>query len=43
MYAQPFQKGKIGITLVCHWMIPLHDTKLDHDATQRYIDFQFGW
>ncbi|WJX71788.1 Beta-glucosidase 12 [Trifolium repens] len=40
---QPFQKGKIGITLVCHWMIPLYDTKLDHDATQRYIDFQFGW
>ncbi|KAK2421555.1 cyanogenic beta-glucosidase [Trifolium repens] len=40
---QPSQKGKIGITLVCHWMIPLHDTKLDHDATQRYIDFQFGW
>lgn len=40
---QKFQKGKIGITLVCHWMVPLYDTKLDHHASQRAIDFMFGW
>jgi len=40
---QKFQKGNIGITLVCHWMVPLYDTKSDHHASQRAIDFMFGW
>ncbi|XP_073220225.1 beta-glucosidase 12-like isoform X2 [Cicer arietinum] len=40
---QASQKGMIGITLVSHWMMPLYDTKLDHDAAQRSIDFMFGW
>ncbi|RYR57967.1 hypothetical protein Ahy_A05g023637 isoform F [Arachis hypogaea] len=35
------QKGLIGITLVCHWMVPLYDTELDHHAAQRAIDFMF--
>ncbi|XP_058779382.1 beta-glucosidase 12-like isoform X2 [Vicia villosa] len=40
---QASQKGKIGITLVSHWIMPLYDTKLDHQAAQRGIDFMFGW
>ncbi|XP_072093532.1 beta-glucosidase 12 isoform X1 [Arachis hypogaea] len=40
---QAAQKGLIGITLVCHWMVPLYDTELDHHAAQRAIDFMFGW
>jgi len=24
-------------------MVPLYDTKLDHHASQRAIDFMFGW
>ncbi|KEH26885.1 glycoside hydrolase family 1 protein [Medicago truncatula] len=40
---QESQKGKIGITLVSHWIMPLYDTELDHHAAQRAIDFMFGW
>ncbi|XP_027357326.1 beta-glucosidase 12-like [Abrus precatorius] len=40
---QASQMGWIGITLVCHWMIPLYDTELDHQAAQRAIDFMLGW
>ncbi|KAA8532477.1 hypothetical protein F0562_032523 [Nyssa sinensis] len=37
------QKGKIGITNVTKWMIPYSESKKDHDAAQRAIDFVFGW
>ncbi|KAK7262566.1 hypothetical protein RJT34_30140 [Clitoria ternatea] len=40
---QVSQKGSIGITLVANWFIPLTDTKADQKATQRAIDFMFGW
>ncbi|CAK8532339.1 unnamed protein product [Lathyrus sativus] len=40
---QASQKGKIGITLVSYWIMPLYETELDHHATQRAIDFMFGW
>ncbi|XP_058779379.1 beta-glucosidase 12-like isoform X1 [Vicia villosa] len=40
---QASQKGKIGITLVSYWIMPLYDTEPDHDAAQRAIDFMFGW
>ncbi|KAK6928662.1 Glycoside hydrolase family 1, partial [Dillenia turbinata] len=37
------QKGKIGITLVSHWMVPYSNSVADKNATQRAIDFMFGW
>ncbi|PNX86467.1 beta-glucosidase 24-like protein, partial [Trifolium pratense] len=38
------QKGKIGITLVTNWFIPLGDNSIpDQKAAQRALDFQFGW
>ncbi|WJX66916.1 Beta-glucosidase 12 [Trifolium repens] len=40
---QASQKGKIGITLVSDWVMPLYDTELDHQAAQRAMDFIFGW
>ncbi|CAJ2667119.1 unnamed protein product [Trifolium pratense] len=40
---QASQKGKIGITLVSHWVMPLNNTELDHQAAQRAIDFIYGW
>ncbi|XP_052188878.1 beta-glucosidase 12-like isoform X2 [Diospyros lotus] len=40
---QASQKGKIGITLIAHWMIPYSETKQDRHAAKRAIDFMFGW
>ncbi|KAF9613304.1 hypothetical protein IFM89_006814, partial [Coptis chinensis] len=40
---QTAQNGKIGITLVCHWMVPVSEAKIHKDAAQRAIDFMFGW
>ncbi|KAI4357107.1 hypothetical protein L6164_001076 [Bauhinia variegata] len=40
---QASQKGLIGITLVCHWMVPLSDRKSDQRAAERAVDFMFGW
>ncbi|MED6147318.1 Beta-glucosidase 12 [Stylosanthes scabra] len=40
---QASQKGKIGIAINAHWMWPLYDTKLDHLAAQRALDFMLGW
>ncbi|XP_027355081.1 beta-glucosidase 12-like [Abrus precatorius] len=40
---QASQKGIIGISLPCHWMVPLYDTELDRGAAQRALDFMFGW
>ncbi|KAL5081237.1 hypothetical protein RYX36_009658 [Vicia faba] len=40
---QASQKGLIGITLSCDWMVPLHDTESDIRAAQRAIDFILGW
>ncbi|OVA06648.1 Glycoside hydrolase [Macleaya cordata] len=40
---QAYQKGKIGITLVCHWMVPFSKAKSNQDAAQRAIDFMLGW
>ncbi|WVY96726.1 hypothetical protein V8G54_028877 [Vigna mungo] len=40
---QVSQKGIIGISLACHWIVPLYDTELDQFASQRALDFMFGW
>ncbi|KAG4985274.1 hypothetical protein JHK86_032965 [Glycine max] len=40
---QTFQNGLIGITLNVNWYVPFSDNKLDHKATERAIDFQYGW
>ncbi|RZB79708.1 Beta-glucosidase 24 isoform C [Glycine soja] len=40
---QASQKGLIGITLVANWFLPLRDTKSDQKATERAIDFMYGW
>ncbi|XP_042480091.1 beta-glucosidase 12-like [Macadamia integrifolia] len=40
---QKSQKGKIGITLVSHWMIPFSRSKSNIAAAHRALDFMFGW
>ncbi|KAK7262568.1 hypothetical protein RJT34_30142 [Clitoria ternatea] len=41
---QAHQKGKIGITLVSNWFIPLTEKNIsDQRAARRALDFQFGW
>ncbi|XP_042513508.1 beta-glucosidase 12-like isoform X2 [Macadamia integrifolia] len=40
---QASQKGKIGITLVLHWMVPFSKSKSNREAAQRSIDFMYGW
>ncbi|KAF5191302.1 Beta-glucosidase, partial [Thalictrum thalictroides] len=40
---QVIQKGIIGISLVSDWLVPFSETQADKDATQRAIDFMFGW
>ncbi|CBI24821.3 unnamed protein product, partial [Vitis vinifera] len=40
---QASQKGKIGITLLSHWMVPYSDKKVDKKAAIRALDFMFGW
>ncbi|XP_042399142.1 beta-glucosidase 24-like isoform X1 [Zingiber officinale] len=40
---QPFQMGKIGITLVSNWMIPYSNSKSNREATDRALDFMYGW
>ncbi|WCJ41797.1 Beta-glucosidase 12 [Euphorbia peplus] len=39
---QEIQKGVIGITLVCIWMIPFTNSKEDKEAANRVLDFTFG-
>ncbi|GMY16393.1 beta-glucosidase 12-like [Fagus crenata] len=40
---QVVQKGVIGITLVCHWMVPFSNEKQNHNAALRALDFMLGW
>ncbi|KAI3986372.1 hypothetical protein MKX01_002217 [Papaver californicum] len=40
---QASQMGKIGITLVTHWMVPFSDAKRDRQAALRALDFMYGW
>ncbi|CAN4110427.1 unnamed protein product [Withania somnifera] len=37
------QNGKIGISLVSDWYVPYSTKKEDIEATQRALDFMFGW
>ncbi|KAI0340378.1 beta-glucosidase 1A [Trametopsis cervina] len=39
---QQKQKGQIGITLDCHWLIPYDDSPENVEAAQRGIDFKLG-
>ncbi|GMN55327.1 hypothetical protein TIFTF001_024447 [Ficus carica] len=40
---QPYQKGKIGITIVTHWFEPKFNTESSRGAASRALDFLFGW
>ncbi|KAE9600177.1 hypothetical protein Lal_00045799 [Lupinus albus] len=40
---QTYQKGWIGISLASHWIMPLNDTILNHQASERALDFMLGW
>ncbi|XP_028069860.1 cyanogenic beta-glucosidase-like [Camellia sinensis] len=40
---QASQKGKIGITLVSHWMVPYSEERQDRTAALRALDFMLGW
>jgi beta-galactosidase len=40
---RPNQKGKIGITNNCDWREPLTDNAADAAASQRALEFYFGW
>ncbi|PON38487.1 Glycoside hydrolase, partial [Parasponia andersonii] len=40
---QVSQKGIIGITVMCHWMVPKFETPASHKAASRALDFLFGW
>ncbi|XP_042489603.1 beta-glucosidase 12-like, partial [Macadamia integrifolia] len=40
---QASQKGKIGITVVSHWMVPYSKEVSNYVAAQRALDFMFGW
>ncbi|CAI0412784.1 unnamed protein product [Linum tenue] len=40
---QATQKGEMGIAHVSQWGIPLSDSKQDHKATRRGMDFMLGW
>ncbi|KAL7113341.1 hypothetical protein ACP275_04G055500 [Erythranthe tilingii] len=42
-YYQKSQKGKIGITIVAGWMIPFSNETIHREATNRALDFTFGW
>eukprot|EP00253_Pinus_taeda_P009244 PITA_09244 len=46
LYRQKFQskqKGSIGISIYAGWYVPMTNSTEDIAATQRTIDFQFGW
>ncbi|KAK3030132.1 hypothetical protein RJ639_038881 [Escallonia herrerae] len=40
---QASQKGKVGITNLCHWMVPFSHAKHHRRAAQRSLDFTCGW
>ncbi|XP_042489592.1 beta-glucosidase 12-like isoform X2 [Macadamia integrifolia] len=42
-YCLASQKGKIGITVVSHWMVPYSKEVSNYVAAQRALDFMFGW
>ncbi|XP_011623510.2 beta-glucosidase 31 isoform X1 [Amborella trichopoda] len=40
---QAKQKGKIGITLLAFWLVPLTNSSTNIDASKRVRDFHLGW
>ncbi|KAG0526256.1 hypothetical protein BDA96_06G130200 [Sorghum bicolor] len=40
---QAVQRGKIGVTLVSLWFLPLSPSKSNEDAVTRALDFMLGW
>ncbi|XP_042516538.1 beta-glucosidase 40-like [Macadamia integrifolia] len=40
---KPTQKGSLGIAFNVMWYEPMSNTTEDIEATQRAMDFQFGW
>eukprot|EP01018_Ginkgo_biloba_P033169 Gb_35939 [translate_table: standard] len=40
---QALQNGSIGIAVVTLWILPYSDTVFDKRATERAMDFMFGW
>ncbi|XP_050211262.1 beta-glucosidase 13-like [Mercurialis annua] len=43
LYRQKYNNGKIGITLDLTWSEPISDSPDDIAASQRSLDFLFGW
>ncbi|POO00097.1 Glycoside hydrolase [Trema orientale] len=40
---EPYQKGKIGLTIISPWFVPKFQTTASHKAAYRAIDFFLGW
>ncbi|KAL8136426.1 hypothetical protein V2J09_002427 [Rumex salicifolius] len=40
---QAKQKGKMGITIATHWIMPINNTLSSQNAASRALDFLFGW
>jgi len=40
---QNTQKGIIGITLNSNWFEPYSNSQADKEASERALDFAFGW
>ncbi|CAK7331825.1 unnamed protein product [Dovyalis caffra] len=36
-------EGKIGISLAVYWMLPYSNSQADKEASQRALDFMYGW
>ncbi|XP_031387970.1 cyanogenic beta-glucosidase-like [Punica granatum] len=45
LYRETYQslKGKIGIALNSHWMVPYSSARHDRNAALRALDFMLGW
>lgn len=40
---QAKQHGFIGINIFAYWLVPLKDSLIDQEATQRANDYLIGW
>ncbi|XP_058006869.1 beta-glucosidase 12 [Hevea brasiliensis] len=40
---QMSQRGQIGITINCAWVLPMADSSIDFSAAARAISFQYDW
>ena len=40
---QKYQHGVIGMTVDSAWYEPLQNDSVDHDASNRAMEFELGW